>query len=77
MDSHAALPALQNERKEEDEDVKIATIGASYNMMDRVRLKAQFSRVRLDEELNLLPEGVVTRTKDDFSIFALAVSVFF
>ncbi|MCH8954131.1 porin [candidate division KSB1 bacterium] len=77
LDSHAALPALPNERKVEDDDVKVATIGASYNMMDRVRLKAQFSRVRLDEELQLLPEGVVTRTEDNFSIFALAVSVIF
>ncbi len=77
LDSHAAIPALSNERKEEDEDVKVATIGASYNMMDRVRLKAQFARVKLDHELQLLPEGVVTRSDDDFSVFALAVSVFF
>ncbi len=74
---HAAIPAPVNARIE-DEDIKVATFGASYNMLDRVRLKAQFSRVRLDEEeLQLLPEGVVTRTEDDFSIFALAVSVIF
>ena len=77
LDSHAAIPALPNERKKEDEDAKVATIGASYNMMDRVRLKAQFARVKLDHELQLLPEGVVTRTEDNFSVFALAVSVFF
>ena len=31
----------------------------------------------LSDELQLLPEGVITRTEDDFSIFALAVSVIF
>ncbi len=77
LDSHAGLPALPNERKEEDEDIKVATFGASYKMMDKVRLKAQFARVRLDDEEQLLPEGMVTRTEDNFSIFALAVSVIF
>lgn len=77
LDSHAALPALPNERKVEDEDIKVATFGASYKMMDKVWLKAQFARVRLDHEEQLLPEGMVTRTEDDFSIFALAVSVLF
>ncbi len=77
LDSHAGLPALENGRQQEDEDIKVTTIGASYNMLDRVRLKAQFSRVELSDELQLLPEGVVTRTEDDFSIFALAVSVIF
>ncbi len=77
IDSHAVIPTLPNERKEEDDDVKVATIGASYNMMDRVTLKAQFARVKLDDELQLLPEGVFTRSEDDFSVFSLAVSVFF
>jgi len=76
-DSHAGIPVLPDKRKEEDEDVKVTTIGASYNMMDRVRLKAQFSRVKLDDELLLLPEGVITRTEENFSLFGLAVSVFF
>jgi len=77
LDSHAGLPSLPNGRQQEDEDIKVATIGASYNMLDRVRLKAQFSRVRLTDELQLLPEGIFTSTEDDFSIFALAVSVIF
>ena len=77
LDSHAGLPALANERKEEDEDIKTATFGASYNMMDRIRLKAQFARVKLDHEFQLRPDGAVTRTEDNFSLFALAVSIFF
>ncbi len=77
MDSHAGLPALPNERKEEEEDIKVATFGASYSMMDRVRLKAQFARVRLVNEEQLLPAGAFTKREDDFSIFALAVSVIF
>jgi len=76
LGTHVAILAPGN-ASIEDEDIKVATIGASYNMLDRVRLKAQFSRVRLDEELQLLPEGVVTRTEDNFSIFALAVSIIF
>ena len=77
VDSRAGIPVLPDKRKEEDEDVKVTTTGASYNMMDRVRLKAQFSRIKLDDELLLLPEGVITRTEEDFSVFGLAVSVFF
>jgi len=77
LDSHAAVPALPNERKKEDEDVKVTTFGASYNMMDRVRLKAQFARVKLDHEEQRLLDGVVTRIEDNFSVFALAVSVLF
>ncbi|MCZ6632996.1 MAG: hypothetical protein O7G87_06285, partial [bacterium] len=76
-DSHAAKPVLPDKRKEEDEDVKVTTIGASYNMMDRIRLKVQFSRIKLDDEFQVLPEGVFTRTEEGFSVFGLAVSVFF
>ncbi|MCH8020503.1 porin [candidate division KSB1 bacterium] len=77
LDAHAGIPALPNERQEEDDDVKVATIGASYNMLDRVRLKAQFARVKLVNEEQLLPAGAFTKREDDFSIFALAVSVIF
>lgn len=79
LDSHAALPALPNEIKEEEnDDIKVVTFGASYNMLDRVRLKVQFARIRLDEEeLQLQPEMMVRRTEDDFSVFALAISVTF
>jgi len=77
LDAHSEIPAPPNERQKEDGNVKIATIGASYSMMDRVRLKAQFARVRLVNEEQLLPAGAFTKREDDFSIFALAVSVIF
>ena len=77
LDSHAAIPALPNKRKKEDEDVKVKTFGASFNIMDRVRLKAQFARVKLDHEELKLSDGLVTRTEDNFSTFSLAISVFF
>ncbi len=77
LDSHTAILALPGDSIEEDEDIKTTTFGASYNMMDRVRFKAQFARVKLDHESQLLPAGVVTRVEDDFSVFSLAVSVFF
>jgi len=65
LDSHAALPALPNKRKVEDDDVEVATIGASYDLMDRIRFKAQFARVRLDD------------AEDNFSVYTLAVSIFY
>ncbi|MCH8872389.1 porin [candidate division KSB1 bacterium] len=77
LDAHTGKPALPNGRKEEDGNLKLATIGASYSMMDRVRLKAQFARVKLVNEEQLLPAGAFTKREDDFSIFALAVSVIF
>ena len=46
-------------------------------MMDRVRFKAQFARVKLVNEEQLLPAGAFTKREDYFSIFALAVSVIF
>jgi len=76
LDAHSEI-APPNERQEEAGNVKIGTIGASYSMMDRVRLKAQFARVRLVNEEQLLPAGAFTKREDDFSIFALAVSVIF
>jgi len=39
--------------------------------------KAQFSRVNLSDELQILPENAFTRVEEGFSFFGLAVSVFF
>jgi hypothetical protein len=75
-DEHSTLLAPGEERKE-DEDIKVSTIGASYNLMDRVSLKVQFARVIGDEKRLLITQGIVRTEQDNFSVFALAVSVFF
>lgn len=76
MNEH--LAALTPRREvEEDADVLVYTIGASYGLMDRISLKAQFSRVINKEENNLISQGVVLKDQDNFSVVALAVSVFY
>jgi len=76
MDAHSTLLAPGNEKKE-DEDIKVSTIGASYNLMDRVSLKAQYARVIGDEKHLLITQGIIRKEQDNFSVLALAVSVYF
>jgi hypothetical protein len=74
MDEHLAVFTSDFDVKE-DGDVSVYTLGASYGLMDRVSLKAQFSRVINKDEVHEIMQNVVI--KDKFSVFALAVSVFF
>jgi hypothetical protein len=78
MDSHVTLSTATREESESG-DIRVYTAGAWHRLTDRISLKAQFSRVISDED-NLIRaevENVMTTTNDNFSIFALAVSVIF
>ncbi len=76
MRSHVAVLAPGNAEIDDDE-IEVFTLGASHDLTDRIRLKAQFSRVKCDDELQLLSQGVIITERDDFSVFGLAISVIF
>lgn len=68
---------IPGNESEEDEEIFSPNIGASYNLNDRIRLKAQFARVKSNDFLisqdTLIKELV--KEEDNFTVFALAVSV--
>jgi len=76
LDSHKTLLYPGN-KTIEDEEIQVFTLGVSHDLTDTIRLKAQFSRIKSDEELQRLSQGVVITHSDDFSVFGLAASVFF
>lgn len=61
----------------ENEEIAVPNSGIAYNLMDRIRLKAQYARVR-DEDVERDPAGsLLFEKKERFNIYTLAVSVFF
>ncbi|HEX9654381.1 MAG TPA: porin [bacterium] len=58
-------------------DIRVYTLGGWHRLTDRISLKAQFSRVISKEENHLITEDETTTVRDNFSVFGLAVSVFF
>ena len=76
VDVHIALLAPGDEETE-DEDIHTTNIGVSYNLNDRIRLKGQFARVKSDEEHRIIYQNEVRKEEDNFSVYGVAVSVFF
>jgi hypothetical protein len=65
-----------NEQRE-DEDLRVSTMGISYDLNDRIRLKGQFSRVRDYDKIQFVSQNLVEKIQDKFNVWAIAVSVFF
>ena len=61
----------------EDEVIHVPNFGAAFQLNDQLRFKAQFARVRADEEHRVPGLEGVRRQQDNFSIYSLAVSTFF
>jgi hypothetical protein len=76
MDSYIFISDNIN-RSSQDGDILTLNLGLSYDLNDRIRLKGQFARVKNSEEFFLMHENIVEIKKDNFSVYALAVSVFF
>ena len=74
--SHVALLAPGNEF-EEDEETLVPNIGASYDLSDRMRLKGQFARVKSNDFIHLISQDTLIKEEDNFSVYAIAVSIFF
>jgi Gram-negative porin len=66
-----------NDATKEDEDIMVSTLGLSYDLNDRIRLKGQFARVRDHDNIQLISKNSVDKRQDDFNVWAMAVSVFF
>jgi hypothetical protein len=77
-DAHSALPMPGN-KKIRDEDILVSNIGISYDLNDRIRLKGQLSRIKINLKRQRIFEdkNLVEKNLDKFTIGAIAVSVFF
>jgi hypothetical protein len=75
-DVHRAL-LIPDVGVKEDEDLFVPTMGLSYDLNDRIRLKGQFARIIDQDKLQLVSQDVVVKTEATFNVWALAVSVFF
>jgi hypothetical protein len=75
-DVHVAMLIPGNEQRE-DEDLRVSTMGISYDLNDRIRLKGQFSRVRDYDKIQFVSQNLVEKIQDKFNVWAIAVSVFF
>jgi hypothetical protein len=76
MIAHTAM-FIPGDGLKEDEDLFVPTVGMSYDLNDRIRLKGQFARVIDQYKLQLVSQDVVEKNQDKFNVWAIAVSVFF
>ncbi|MCB0264513.1 MAG: hypothetical protein KDE57_07780 [Calditrichaeota bacterium] len=61
----------------EDEDITVPNFGMTYNVSDRLRLKAHYARVRSDQKDTINNSLEFRKNVDKFSVIAVAASVFF
>jgi hypothetical protein len=75
-DAHVAvlIPVVG---QREDDDTRVSTVGLSYDLNDKIRLKAQFARVRDDTDIQKVPQDLSVKKHDRFKVWAMAISVFF
>jgi hypothetical protein len=66
-----------DEDYKEEEEILVPNFGVAYNFTDRIRMKAQYARVRSDDTIRKSPPHMVDKQEDNFSVYAVAVSVFF
>lgn len=76
MDLHRAFLFPDN-GEVVDATIFTPNVGVSYNVNDRLRLKGHYARVKENEDLRLISQGEVTKKEDNFSVYAVAASVFF
>jgi hypothetical protein len=60
-----------------EEEILVPNFGITYNLTDRIRMKAQYARVKTNDTLREAPPSMLTKKEDNFSVYSLAVSVFF
>lgn len=58
----------------EEEEILVPNIGAAYNFSDRISIKGQFARVKSDD---IIYQAATVKVDDNFSVYAIAISVFF
>ena len=75
-ESHITI-LYTDEDFDEDEEILVPNFGIAYNLTDRIRMKAQYARVRSDDIIREGRPNIVTKDDDNFSVYAIAISVFF
>ena len=75
-DVHVATLIPDNEQSR-DEDLRVSTLGVSYDLKDRIRLKGQFARVRDYDKIQFISQALLEKQQDKFNVWAIAISVFF
>jgi hypothetical protein len=66
-----------DENYEEKEEILVPNFGVAYNLTDRIRMKAQYARVRSDDMIKEGLPSMTTKDEDNFSVYAVAISIFF
>lgn len=61
----------------DDEKIITPNVGVSFDLDERIRFKAQYAHVRLDDHERYLARDEVKKDRDIFNVYAAAVSVFF
>jgi len=75
-ESHITI-LFTDEDFKEDEGILIPNFGIAYNLTDRIRMKAHYSKVKSNDTIRLILPNRITKKEDNFSVYALAISVFF
>lgn len=61
----------------EKEEILVSNFGLSYDLINRIRLKAQYARVTLTDREQFFPATTLTEKEGKFNVYSLAISVFF
>jgi hypothetical protein len=72
-----AVRLFPGEEERRDEDLRVSTFGFSYDLNDKIRLKAQFARVRDDDDIQMVSQNLLVNKQEKFKVWAMAISVFF
>jgi hypothetical protein len=75
--THGRFKLLDADPEIEDEDIIVPTIGLTYNLGDRIRLKGQYARVSSEDVSQFVSQGIVLKSKDTFNFYTLAASIVF
>lgn len=75
-ESNVKIRYLDGDYKEEEE-ILVPNFGVAYNLSDRIRMKAQYARVKSDDTIRETNPNMVTKQDDNFSVYSVAISVFF
>jgi len=76
MELHEAFLSPSN-KQITDAEIYTPNIGLTYNINDRLRLKGHYARVKQNEENQSVSQNKMIKKEDNFSVYAVAVSVYF
>jgi hypothetical protein len=61
----------------ETENIRVSSVGVSFDLNDSIRLKAHYARVKNDELRRFISQDRVEKERDNFKVYAAAISIIF